>query len=275
MNTNTIDTRPTGETALLRLVEAPLFKRSIIVLIVVNAVLLGVETFRDLPAEVIDTVYAVNRVILGIFVVELILRLAAHGRAFFREPWNLFDLAIVAGAVIPPPGPLQVLRALRILRVLRLVANVSSLRRVVDGLLSAIPGLASIVVLLVLLLYISAVMATHFFRDAAPEHFGNLGLSLLTLFQVMTLEGWPDIAAEVRASVPWAWVFFVGYILVATFMVLNLFIGVVVSAIQQRIEDELREEAAADRALAVEVSELRGEIAGLRADLTQFSRGGK
>ncbi len=257
--------------ALLGFVESPSFKRVIVALIVINAVLLGAETFRGLPADLLGWLFLVNRVILWIFVAELSLRIAAHGRSFFRDPWSLFDLVIVAAAVIPPPGPLQVLRALRILRALRLVARVSSLRLVVDGLLRAIPGLASIVVLLLLLLYISAVMATHFFRDAAPEYFGHLGASLLTLFQVMTLENWPDVAAEVRASLPWAWVFFVGYILVATFMVLNLFIGVVVSAIQSRIDRERTDVAASDGDLRSELAALQTEIAGLRADLASLA----
>lgn len=259
---------------LARLVESSLFKRCILALIVISALLLGAETFRGLGPDVLNFLYRTNQVILGIFVIELLLRITAHGRAFFREPWNVFDLAIVAAAVIPPPSPLQVLRALRILRALRLVANVSSLRRVVDGLLSAIPGLASIVLLMVLLLYVSAVMATHFFRDASPEYFGNLGTSLYTLFQVMTLEAWPDVAASVQASHSWAWLFFVLYILVATFMVLNLFIGVVVAAIRTRIESE-QEQETPELQLDRELSELRGEMAALRKELGRLRTNGE
>lgn len=256
------------------LVESRIFRRCIIALILISALLLGAETFRGLGPDVLNILYRTNQVILGIFVVELLLRVTAHGRAFFREPWNVFDLVIVAAAVIPPPSPLQVLRALRILRALRLVANVSSLRRVVDGLLSAIPGLASIVLLLVLLLYVSAVMATHFFRDASPEHFGNLGTSLYTLFQVMTLEDWPDVAASVQPSHSWAWLFFVVYILVATFMVLNLFIGVVVAAIRTRIDAEQEQKTPQPR-LDLELSELRSEMAELRKELGRFNTGRK
>ena len=257
---------------LRRLVEARAFQRTIVALIVASAVLLGLETLRQLPPEVLSAIHLANRVILWVFVVELTLRIVAYRGAFFREGWNLFDLAIVLAATLPPPGALQALRALRILRALRLVSAVPSLRRVVEGLLAAIPGLASIIVLMLVLIYVGAVMATHLYRDIDPEHFGTLGASLFTLFQIMTLEGWPDIARGVIAEQPWAWVFFTGYILVATFMVLNLFIGVVVSAMQSSIEDELEANAARDARLAREVGALREEIASLRSDLAANGR---
>lgn len=253
--------------ALRRLVDAAAFRRSIIVLIVVSAILLGLETVRSLPPGLLDAIHTVNRLILGVFVVEVALRMLAYRSAFFRDGWNLFDLAVVVAAVVPPPGPWQTLRALRILRVLRLVSSVPALRRVVEGLLSALPGLASIIGLMLLLLYIAAVMATHLYRDISPEHFDDIGNSLFTLFQIMTLEGWPDVARTVMEVQPLAWIFFTGFISVATFMVLNLFIGVVVSAIQSRIADELAAEAAGDESLVREVAALRAEIAGLRSDL--------
>lgn len=253
--------------ALRRLVDARWFRRSIIVLIVASAILLGLETVRALPTGLLAAIHTTNRLILGVFVVEVALRILAYRSAFFRDGWNLFDLAIVVAAVVPPPGPWQTLRALRILRVLRLVSSVPTLRRVVEGLLSALPGLASIIGLMLLLLYIAAVMATHLYRDISPEHFGDIGNSLFTLFQIMTLEGWPDIARTVMDVQPLAWIFFTGYISVATFMVLNLFIGVVVSAIQSRIADELAAEAAGDESLVREVAALRTEIAGLRGEV--------
>jgi voltage-gated sodium channel len=270
MSGSVVDVRPgvgPEGSPLRRLVDALWFRRSIIVLIVASAILLGLETVRALPPDVLNAIHAINRTILGVFVVEVTLRLLAYRSAFFRDSWNLFDLVIVVAAVVPPPGPWQSLRALRILRVLRLVSTVPSLRRVVEGLLSALPGLASIVVLLMLLLYIAAVMATHLYRDVSPEHFDDIGNSLFTLFQIMTLEGWPDIARTVMDQRPLAWVFFTGYILVATFMVLNLFIGVVVSSIQSRIADELAAETAGDEGVAREVAALRAEIAGLRREI--------
>lgn len=248
-----------------RLVEREWFKGTIVALIVINAALLGVETVRALPDGVLDMVFRVNRTILGVFVIELLLRISAHRLAFFRDPWSVFDFVIVVAALIAPSGPFQVLRALRILRALRLVSAVPSLRRVVDGLLGAVPGIASVLFLLILVLYIAAVMATLLFRDVAPENFGHLGISLFSLFQIMTLEGWADIATKVMAQYSWAWVFFIGYILVATFLVLNLVIGVVVSSIQSRIEAEASEQQAAmDSELKQELIALRDEIRSLR-----------
>ena len=251
-------------TPLQRLVEHDGFKQAIIVLIVISAILLGMETMRELPAGVLDTLFHINRTILGVFVIELILRIAAHRLSFFRDPWSLFDFVIVGVALIPASGPLQVLRSLRILRALRLVATVPSLRRVVEGLLGAVPGIASVMVLLLLVMYIAAVMATLLFRDIAPEHFDHLGVTLFSLFQIMTLEGWAEIATNVMAEESWAWVFFITYILVSTFLVLNLVIGVVVDAIQSRIRSEAAEHVVVDPELTEEVDALRHEFNKLR-----------
>jgi voltage-gated sodium channel len=253
--------------SLERFVEHELFKRAIIGLIIINAALLGVETMRELPAGLLDAVFRVNRFILGIFVVEVALRIVVHRTRFFRDPWSIFDFVIVAIALAAPSGPLQVMRALRILRALRLVSAIPSLRRVVDGLLGAVPGIASVMFLLVFVLYIAAVMATLLYRDIAPENFGHLGISLFSLFQIMTLEGWTDIATRIMAEQPLAWIFFIGYILLATFLVLNLVIGVVVSSIQSRIDAESDDRVIVDPTLKNELVELRSEINKLRESL--------
>ncbi len=252
---------------LLQVVEHDWFKQTIVVLIVLNAILLGFETVRDLPEGAFDALYRLNRAILGIFVIEVVLRILAHRGAFFRDNWSLFDFVIVTASLIAPAGPFQIVRALRILRVLRLVSTIPSLRRVVDGLLHAVPGIGSVLVLLLLILYISAVMATMLFRDVAPENFGHLGISLFSLFQIMTLEGWTDIAARVMTQHRWAWAFFIGYILIATFLVLNLVIGVVVSSIQSRIEIEAAERSEDDSELKAELQAVREEIQLLRESL--------
>ena len=253
-----------------RIVEDDRFKRTVLALIVVSSVLLGLETSRTLPATIIDSVILANQIILGAFVVELVMRIAVYRLDFFRDSWSLFDFAIVAIALIAPSGAFQVIRALRILRAFRLVSTVPSLRRVVEGLLGAVPGIASVLFLLVLVLYIAGVMATMLFRDVAPEHFGHLPISLFSLFQIMTLEGWAEIATEVMAQYEWAWVFFIGYILVATFLVLNLVIGVVVSSIQSRIESESAGQMAEDsESLRQEIVALRDEISSLREDLNR------
>lgn len=253
------------------LVEDQRFKNTVMALIVLSAVLLGLETARTLPANIQRLIIFLNQVILALFTVEIILRISAHRLGFFRDSWSLFDFVIVVVALISPTGPFQVIRALRILRAIRLVSTVPSLRRVVEGLFGAVPGIASVMFLLLLVLYIAAVMATVLFRDISPEAFGHLGLSLFSLFQIMTLEGWSDIAQKVMSVYPWAWVYFIGYILIATFLVLNLVIGVVVGSIQSRIQAELDEEAAGDAALKKEVNALRKDIHALREAIEKKS----
>jgi len=252
---------------LTSIVEHPRFKGSVLTLIILNAVLLGLETARSLSPEIHESIVFANNFILGLFVVELILRIGAYRSSFFTEAWNLFDFLIIVAALIAPSGPFQVIRSLRVLRAVRLVSSVPSLRRVVEGLLGALPGIGSVLFLLILVLYMAGVMATVLFRDVSPEDFGHLGLSLYSLFQIMTLEGWADIAARVMIQYEWAWAFFIGYILVATFLVLNLVIGVVVVSIQSRIEVEIAEENLGDAALREEMIALRQEIHSLRESI--------
>lgn len=238
---------------------------SIIGLIALNAAVLGVEASPGPLAPWLPQLVLLDRLLLAVFTLEIALKLIARGRGFFREPWNVFDFAVVGVSLLPATGVLSVLRALRILRALRLVSLVPSMRRVVAALLAALPGMASIVALLVLVLYVAAVMATKLFGRDAPVYFGDLGKSLFTLFQIMTVEGWPDIAREVIAAQPLAWIFFVAYLVMSTFTVLNLFIAVIVNAMQQQVEAEA-ELAAAGRedALLSELRDIRRELAELR-----------
>ena len=183
---------------------------------------------------------AIDRMLLAIFVVELTARMVVFGSAFWRDPWSIFDFLVVAIALLPASGDLAVLRALRILRALRLITAIPSIRRVVASLLSAIPSMGSIIALLLLINYVFAVMATKLFGADFEEKFGTLGASFFTFFQIMTLEGWSgEIVRPVMAKYPWAWIFFVPYIVLATFMVLNLFIGIIVDAIQHQAATDL------------------------------------
>lgn len=244
------------------LVESQPFQRAIIGVIVFNAVALGMETFDDVTAKAGGLLHALDRIVLAIFVAELALRLYAHRWKFFRDPWSVFDFLVVAISLVPASGGLSVLRALRILRALRLISSVPGMKKVVNGLLNAIPAMVSIILLLGMVLYIGAVLATELYGETASQHFGDLGTSLFTLFQVMTGEAWPDIARDVLAHHPYAWVFFVTFILVSTFVVLNLFTAVVVSA----MEPERREEIQLDTTVLAELRALRAEIEGLRAE---------
>lgn len=247
------------------LIESERFEKTITALIVANAVTLGLETSPTVVARFGDWLQLIDRTVLGIFVVELLSRIFVFRGRFLHDSWRLFDLAVVGITLVSASGAFSVLRALRILRVLRLVSLVPSMRGVVGALLTALPGMASIIGLMALVLYVSAVLATKLFREITPELFGSLGASLFTLFQVMTVEGWPDIARGVMAQSPYAWIFFVVYLLIATFMVLNLFIAVVVNAMQSQITQDIKGEAEAHTLLIIdEVRAMRREIEALR-----------
>ena len=247
------------------LIEDVRFETAMTALIVANAITLGLETSPAVVARIGGVLHVIDRTVLGVFVVELLSRVFVYRSRFFHEPWRVFDFAVVGMALMPASGPFSVLRALRVLRVLLLVSLVPSMRGVVSALLTAVPGMASIVGLMALVLYVSAVLATNLFGAIAPEFFGDLGASLFTLFQVMTVEGWPDIARSVKAQFPYAWMFFVAYLLIATFMVLNLFIAVVVNAMQSQVTEDLKGDGEAHTRLILdEVRALREELGALR-----------
>ena len=242
------------------------FTRVITALIVLNALVLGAETSPELVASFGHVLHAVDRVALVAFVVELVLRFWAYGTDFFRDPWNWFDTVVVGITLLPAAsGAFSVMRALRVVRVLRLVSVVPSMRRVVTALLSALPGMASITALLGLVLYVSGIIATKLFSEVAPEHFGDLGASLFTLFQVMTGDAWSDVSRAVMEQLPYAWVFFIGFLVVTSFTVLNLFIAVAVSAMENQVSAERdREELAATVDVLAEIRGLRAELQVLR-----------
>lgn len=166
------------------------WEQAIVSIIVINSLILGLETDPGIVAAFGPVLSMLDAAILAVFMIEILLRVCAFGPRFFRDPWSLFDFFVVAIALVPASGPFQVLRALRILRALRLVSALPALRRVVGGLIAALPGMSSIVLLMAMLFYVAAVMATNLFGEAFPDWFGSLGASLYTLFQVMTLESW-------------------------------------------------------------------------------------
>jgi voltage-gated sodium channel len=253
-------------------IEGPRMQTALIALIVANAGILGAETSRAAMEAWGPALIALDHAILAVFVVEIALRIAAHGWRFFRDPWSVFDFVVVAIALVPASEAFSVLRALRVLRVLRLVSMVPSMRRVVAGLLAAIPGLSSVFAIMCIIFYVSAVVATKLFAASFPELFGDLGASFFTLFQVMTLEGWSgDVARPVMEKYPYAWVFFVLFILVSTFTMLNLFIGVIVNAIQsEQHADMKRTEAVVVARVDEDAAALKREIEALRGELREL-----
>ncbi|MEM7270687.1 MAG: ion transporter [Pseudomonadota bacterium] len=250
-------------------INAPLTERVIIGLICLNAITLGLETSATAMDSFGGLLIAIDSVILAVFVAEIAIRLATDFKGFWRDPWRIFDFVVVAIALLPATGPLSVLRAFRILRVLRLVTKLQSMRRVVMGLLRALPGMGTIVLLLLLIFYIFAVITTKLFAASFPEWFGTIGASAYTLFQVMTLESWSmGIVRPVMDAYPYAWALFLPFIIVTAFAVLNLFIGVIVDAMQSEHEAEARDERDAMRedtqAILAEVKALRQEMADLK-----------
>ena len=226
-----------------RWVEGVAVTRFIIALILVNAAILGLETSPRAMDYAGPILIGFNSVILGVFVVEILLKLIAFGPRFFQSGWNIFDFLIVSISLVPASGPLEILRALRILRVLRLLSQVPKLRVIIESLLRALPGMGWTALLLVLVFYIFAVMGTMLFGEEFPEYWGNLGLSLFSLFQIMTLESWSSgVARPMMETYPWIWLYFVPFILVSSFMVLNLFIAIIVTATQSIHADEEEEQ---------------------------------
>ncbi|MCU7920731.1 MAG: ion transporter [Candidatus Thiodiazotropha sp. (ex Epidulcina cf. delphinae)] len=254
------------------IIDRPGVQHGIIGLILLNAVLLGLETSPSAMAAAGDIITRLDRLILAVFVIEIAARLYVHRLAFWRDPWSLFDFAVVAIALIPTSGSFAVLRALRVLRVLRLLTMVPSMRRVVGALLAAIPGLGSIALVLMILYYVFAVIATNLFIDTHPEWFGTIGRSLYTLFQIMTLESWSmGIVRPVMEQFPYAWAFFIPFILVATFTMLNLFIAIIVNAMQSYSEAEHQETAAALHQTQEQIeADLQSELRDLRAEIREL-----
>ena len=243
-------TRPTplDFTAKLRsLVESRGFNLTITTVIVINAIVLGLETSPRVMASVGPLLLAIDSAALWVYTVELGLKLWLYRGRFFRDGWNNFDFVIVAIAWLPATGPLAVLRALRIMRVLRLMSVVPQMRSVIGALFNALPGMGSIVAVLALIFYVAAVMATKLFGGAFPDWFGTIGASMYSLFQIMTLESWSmGIVRPVMDVFPAAWAFFVPFIVITSFAVLNLFIALIVNSMQSlqaETKNTLRAEA--------------------------------
>lgn len=222
---------------LLSLLESNIFTLVITALILVNAVTLGLETDYDITREYGSLLRWIDRIILVLFSIELLLKIYAYRFGFFRSGWNLFDLAIVLIAWAPTSGALTVLRALRILRVLRLISVVPQLRRVISAIGYSIPGMVSVVGVLGLIFYVASVLATKLFGTHPDtnmqEWFGSVGASAYTLFQIMTLESWSmGVVRPTMELFPWAWSFFIPFIIITSFAVLNFFIGIIVDSMQ-------------------------------------------
>lgn len=259
-----------------RTAEDRRFQNGILAVILLNAALVGLETSPSLLAGYRALFELANAVILAIFVAELAIRIAAHGGrvgAFLRDGWNVFDLAVVALSLVPGVGTFAtVARIARVLRVARLVSVSPKLRLIVGTMMRSIPSLMHVSLLLGLLLYMYAVIGVNLFAAHDPDHWGGLGPALLTLFQMLTLEGWVEIQAVSLKLSPWAWVYYGSFVIIAVFVVVNLFIAVVLNNL-----DEIREEDRQAALKAAEKERLAGEperfehhLARIRTELEQL-----
>ena len=242
----------------------------VIALILINAVLLGMETSPRIMASWGKLITTLDHAILTVFVVEIASLLFARGWRFFKDPWSVFDFVVVGIALIPASGPFAVLRSLRVLRVLRLISKIPSIRKVVGALLGALPGMASVFALVMILFYVNAVIATKLFGQDFPELFGNLGMSFFTLFQVMTLEAWAGgVARPIMEVYPYAWIFFILFILTATFTVLNLFVAVIVNSLNAIHGQEESSKGNDMQTMRNELELMRREVSELRKHLLE------
>jgi len=227
---------------LARLVDSEHFAAAIAAVIVVNAIVLGLETYPSVMDAYGNVLILLNEICFGIFVIELVLRIASYGRntaAFFRSGWNIFDLIVIGAVFIPGVREqAQLLRLLRLARIVRLVRYLPDARILILTVVKSIPSLFSVVVLTVLLLFVYGMVGWSLFGAALPEQWGTIGRSMLTLFILLTLENFPTYLEQAEAVSPYAVVFFVTYVLMAAFIVFNLLIGIVIGSMERARESE-------------------------------------
>jgi voltage-gated sodium channel len=259
---------------LRRIVGSQLFDTLIIAVILANAVVLGMQTYSDLTARHGDTLDLLNEVFLGIFVVELLLRIASYGRRpqdFFRSGWNVFDFVVITAAFVPGVRDSStLLRLARLLRVVRIVRLLPDLRILLQGVVRSLPPLFSMTMLVTLLLFVYGMIGWLLFGDELPEDWGNIGAAMLTLFVMLTLENFPAYMDAGMSVHPWAWIYFVTFVLIAAFMVLNVLIGIVLNSMEEAREIERRRALGADVDDEISPAPVAERIAMLRAALTEL-----
>jgi len=238
-------------------------------IIILNGITMGLETSKSFAADYHTFFELFNMVVVTIFTIEISLRIYVHRVSFFKDSWSLFDFTIVAISLVPSSAGFEIFRIFRVLRLFRLITVVPQMRKIITALLSVIPGIASIAGLLTLFFYIFAIMSTQLFGEAFPEWFGTLGESFYTLFQIMTLESWSmGIVRPIMEVYPLAWLFFVPFIFIATFIIVNLIIAIVVDAMNEmnaQEEDNIIEvlHSTEDKTV-LEIQQLRRDIKELK-----------
>jgi voltage-gated sodium channel len=269
------ETETDGHRARLRAwLERDSVRNAILAVIIFNAITLGMSTSDRIMGAMGGVIVAVDRAVLAIFVTEITLKLYAYGASFFRNWWNIFDAVVIGLGLMPQTGSLKALRALRVIRALRLLSVVPQMRAVVQALFDALPGMGAVIIMLSIVYYVFGVMATLMFGDSFDAWFGTLGRSLYSLFQIMTLESWSmGIVRPVMDVYPYAWAFFVPFIIVTSFSVLNLFIGLLVNTMQSAVEEQTASDIEELRQITVEQTRiLTDEIRALKDEIRQIGR---
>ena len=262
-----------------QIADSPRFQNFIFAVIVANAITLGLGTY-DFGSDAQSLLTALDDAFLGIFVVELAIRIAAYGRRpqdFFKEGWNVFDFVVIGLAFAPGLREnVTLLRLARLLRVVRLVSVMPDLRILVRAMVRSLPPITSLVLLTVLLMYVYGMVGWILFHDEDPEHWGNIGDALLSLFQILTLEDWPAYLERGQEIIPASWIFFVSYVLLASFLVINILIAIIINSVEEvhaaeREEErkELADEAAAGGTVAHRLHEIREALDRLEAQLAE------
>ena len=223
--------------------ESRLFQSVITFVIIINSVLIGLETSSYVMVHYGRIIDLIDLVILVIFCLEIILKIFAYRFSFFKDSWNIFDFMVIAISLVPAAGSFSIFRALRIVRTLRLLKSIPKLRLIIESLVKSLPSIGWIVVLLSIVFYVYSVIGVNLFGSLYPEYFGNLGSTFYTLFQIMTLESWSSaIARPIMDGVPFSGVYFITFILIATYTTLNIFIAIVVNTMNEVSLENLQEE---------------------------------
>ena len=252
-------------TKVRKFVESRPFQWAILVVILVNSFVLGLQTSQELMQIWGPALQAMDQICLWVFVAEIALKLIAYGTHFPRDPWNVFDFIIVTVSLVPDMGMFSSVRLLRVLRIFKLVSGVRHMRVILAAIIRAIPGVTWASMLLGLIYYVYGIIATNLYGAVFPEWFGSLGKSCYSLFQVMTLESWSmGIARPVIAVFPNAWIFFITYILISSFILLNIVVGIVLTSISEsekrEPKDEVPDEAPPDSRLRDEMKKLKAQM---------------
>ena len=238
-------TLPRLKQTIQRLIAAPLFEYSIIGLILLNAAILGLETEPTLVTSYGEWFTLGHQLVLAAFIIEATLKISAVAprfKLYFGDSWNLFDFSVIVLSLLPATGELAMIaRLARLLRVLRLISALPKLRLIVDTLMRSIPSMGHIMLLMSIIFYVYAIAGYQLFHQHDPEHWGNLALSMLTLFRVVTLEDWTDVMYTALELYNWAWIYFISFIFMGTFVIINLFIAVVLNNLEEVKADRLQE----------------------------------